>query len=120
MKYAKYVIYYKLEEDLFNLAFGDWNSELQRIDDTKRSNNGDREKILATVAATAIDFVNLNQYFIMAQTPDNKKLNHAHITVVPNNEMPDIHNDPHVIAMAERARAFLKKVGLPKGWDKKK
>jgi len=56
----------------------------------------------------------------MAHTIDNNKLKHAHITVVPGNKMPDYHNDPHIIAMIERARAFLKKVGLPKGWDKKK
>jgi hypothetical protein len=54
------------------------------------------------------------------QTPDNKKLKLADITVVPNDQMPDYHNDPTIIAMVERARAFLKKAGLPKGWDKKK
>lgn len=54
----KAVIYDQIEEDLFNLAFGDWNAELKRIDDTNRSNNSDRDKVLATVAATAIDFTN--------------------------------------------------------------
>lgn len=56
----------------------------------------------------------------MAQTFDNKKLKQAHITVVPGNKMPDYHSDPKVIAMVERARAFLNKAGLPKGWGKKK
>ena len=56
----------------------------------------------------------------MSQTIDNNKLRQAHITVVPNNKMPDYHNDPHVINMIEKARVFLKKVGLPKGWGKKK
>jgi hypothetical protein len=56
----------------------------------------------------------------MAHTFENNKLRQAHITVVPGNKMPDYHNDPHVISMVERARAFLKKVGLPKGWGKKK
>jgi hypothetical protein len=55
-KILKAVIYGQIEEDLFNLAFGDWNTKLQKIDDTNRSNNGDRDKVLATVAATAIDF----------------------------------------------------------------
>lgn len=55
---VKTVVYGKIEEDLYNLAFGDWNSENQRIDDTTRTNNGDRDKILATVAATALDFTN--------------------------------------------------------------
>ncbi len=56
----------------------------------------------------------------MAHTFDNNKLRQARIIVVPDNKMPDYHNDPHVIAMVERARTFLKKVGLPKGWGKKK
>lgn len=56
----------------------------------------------------------------MAQKVDTSKLRQAHITVVPDSSMPDYHNDPHIIAMVEKARSFLKKVGLPKGWDKKK
>jgi len=57
-KILKAVTYGQIEEDLFNLAFGDWNAELKKVDDTCRSNNGDRDKVLATVAATAIDFTN--------------------------------------------------------------
>ena len=56
----------------------------------------------------------------MSQTIDNNKFRQAHITVVPGNKMPDYHNDPHIIAMVEKARAFLKKAGLPKGWGKRK
>jgi hypothetical protein len=56
----------------------------------------------------------------MAHTVNNSKLKQAHITVVPGNKMPDYHSDPHVIAMVEKARSFLKKVGLPKGWSKRK
>jgi hypothetical protein len=52
----KTVIYSEIEDGLFNLAFGDWNEELNKLDDSIRSNNGDRDKILATVASTAIDF----------------------------------------------------------------
>src|SRR5882762_11239701 len=52
----KTVIYSQIEENLFNLGFGDWNEEFQGLDDSSRSNNGDRDKILATVAFTALDF----------------------------------------------------------------
>ena len=52
----KTAIYSEIEDGLFNLAFGDWNEKLNKLDDSIRSNNGDREKILATVASTAIDF----------------------------------------------------------------
>jgi hypothetical protein len=52
----KTVIYSQIEDDLFNLAFGDWNEKLNRLDDSSRTNNGDRDKVLATVASTALDF----------------------------------------------------------------
>lgn len=57
-KIAKGVIYSQLKGNLFNLGFGDWNKDLQELDDSSRSNNGDRDKVLATVAFTALDFTN--------------------------------------------------------------
>ena len=42
----------------FNLAFGDWNERARKIDDRSVTNNGDRDKILATVASTVLDFTN--------------------------------------------------------------
>jgi hypothetical protein len=51
-------MYKMLETGLYNLAFGDWNDEYGILDDSVRTNNGDRIKILATVAFTAIDFTN--------------------------------------------------------------
>ena len=41
----------------FNLAFGDWNEQEQQIDDRIRSNNHDTKKVLATVAAIVIGFM---------------------------------------------------------------
>jgi len=43
-------------KDIYNLAFGDKNQTTDSIDDTVISNNGDSEKVLATVAATAYAF----------------------------------------------------------------
>lgn len=43
-------------KDLYNLAFGDKNTETGEIDDKVISNNGDSEKILATVIATLYAF----------------------------------------------------------------
>ena len=57
-KIAKGVIYSQIGDDLYNLGFGDWNQELLQLNDSIRSNNGDRDKILATVAYTAQDFTN--------------------------------------------------------------
>jgi hypothetical protein len=42
----------------YNLGFGDWNEQENRIDDFIISNNQDAERVLATVAATVIDFCN--------------------------------------------------------------
>jgi hypothetical protein len=43
-------------KDIYNLAFGDKNHTTGNIDDTVISNNGDSEKVLATVAATVYAF----------------------------------------------------------------
>jgi hypothetical protein len=43
-------------KDLYNLAFGDKNHETGQIDDVAISNNGDSEKVLATVVATIYAF----------------------------------------------------------------
>lgn len=44
------------DENIYNLSFGDWDEIKQEIDDKVISNNGDREKVLATVAATVLEF----------------------------------------------------------------
>lgn len=41
-----------------NLAFGDWDETTKRINDGSISNNGDKDKILATEAFTAVDYIN--------------------------------------------------------------
>jgi hypothetical protein len=53
---AKGVIYSQIEGNLYNLSFGDWNGEVQGLDDSSRSDNKDRDLVLATVADTLVDF----------------------------------------------------------------
>ena len=43
-------------KDLYNLGFGDMNLQTGDIDDNVISNNGDSEKVLATVVATLYAF----------------------------------------------------------------
>lgn len=43
----------------YNLGFGDWNEVDRKIDDFVTSGNEDAEKVLATVAATVIEFTNI-------------------------------------------------------------
>ena len=54
----KVVYYQEIRENLFNLSFGDWDEDNERNNDNIRSNNLDRNKVLATVASTVIDFIN--------------------------------------------------------------
>lgn len=53
----KVVFYQEIEQGVFNIAFGDWDEEKQGINDNIRSNNNDRDKVLATVGSTIIDFL---------------------------------------------------------------
>ncbi len=48
------------EQGIFNLAFGDLNIDTGELDDEARSNNGDVEKILATVAKATYTFTQYN------------------------------------------------------------
>ncbi|MDD2345765.1 MAG: hypothetical protein PHY85_06435 [Bacteroidales bacterium] len=43
-------------ENVYNLAFGDYNEETKTIDDFSITNNGDSIKVLATVASTVYAF----------------------------------------------------------------
>lgn len=53
----KVVKYTEIEPGVFNLGFGDWDERAQKVRDDIRTNNADRNKVLATVAATVIDFM---------------------------------------------------------------
>jgi hypothetical protein len=60
-KIKKVVVFSKpmgRQENIFNLAFGDWNEKQKRLNDRAISNNKDRQKILATVASTVLEFIN--------------------------------------------------------------
>jgi hypothetical protein len=61
----------------FNLGFGDWNEVEQRIEDLSITNNNDREKVLATVAATVLEFLeHFPDMMVFAQgsTPSRTRL----------------------------------------------
>ena len=60
-KIKKAIIYtLRINQDFifYNLGFGDLNDETGTLDDLSQSNNGDRDKILATVAQTVLEFTN--------------------------------------------------------------
>lgn len=52
----KVVLFQQVRYNIYNVAFGDWDEDLQKIDTTTRSNNEDRDKVLATVASAVVEF----------------------------------------------------------------
>ena len=59
-------------KDLFNLGFGDKNIETGEIDDSAISNNGDSEKVLATVVATLYAFTDKHRDALVYVTGSTK------------------------------------------------
>ena len=73
----KIIHYQKITSTVFNLAFGDWDEENLTLWDLARSNNADRDKVLATVAFTIFEFMdNHPEAIVIAQgaTPSRTRL----------------------------------------------
>lgn len=73
----KVVVYTRISQGIYNLAFGDLDEEKQCLIDSSRTNNGDRDKVLRTVAATVIDFLNHypgSSIFIQGESPSKTRL----------------------------------------------
>ncbi len=59
-------------KDLYNFGFGYKNIETGEIDDTTISNNGDSEKVLATVVATLFAFIDKHKEAMVYATGSTK------------------------------------------------
>lgn len=73
----KVVLFQEFHPDYYNLAFGDWDEIKQVINDTSRTNNNDRDKVIATVAYTVVDFLTLYKDAIIVasgSTPSRTRL----------------------------------------------
>ena len=73
----KIVIYQRIGDRVYNLSFGDWNEVKQQIDDRVRTNNNDREKVLATIALTLRRFMSYYPgavVFAKGSTPSRTRL----------------------------------------------
>ncbi len=73
----KVVQYIALRQGIYNLGFGDWDEEAQSIRDDVRTNNDDRDKVLATVAFTVFDFMEYHPgaiIFAEGSTPARTRL----------------------------------------------
>jgi hypothetical protein len=62
----------EIQEGIYNLGFGDYNFATNSVDDKANSNNGDIEKVLATIFGIMINFLEKNPnktIFFSGSTP---------------------------------------------------
>jgi hypothetical protein len=74
---SKVVKFTEIQDNIFNLGFGDFNEKLQSTDDKKVSDNGDMVKVLATVVSITELFLNENPdvwIYIEGSTPTRTRL----------------------------------------------
>jgi hypothetical protein len=65
---AKSVKFQKIGKDLFNLSFGDVDPETRIVNEKVISNNGDRQKVLVTVAKVVLDYLEFNPHAAVIAT----------------------------------------------------
>lgn len=58
----KVVIFTEIQNNIYNLGFGDYNLTTSVIDDVIVSNNGDIIKVLATIVSIADHFLSKNPF----------------------------------------------------------
>jgi hypothetical protein len=59
LKVVRFILVYGYPASYYNIIMGDWNKELNDIDDLSVTNNWDAEKVLATIAAIILDFTGI-------------------------------------------------------------
>lgn len=61
----KVVLFEKISPYLYNLSFGDWSDVKNALNDQCVSNNGDRDKVLVTVAHAVMNFMQHHPYAVL-------------------------------------------------------
>ncbi len=95
-------------ENVYNLAFGDWNEETNDIDDKVISNNNDSEKILATVASTVLSFTYKNpKYMVLVKGSTESRTRLYRIGI--SNNFEEISQDFNVLGYRQELwQPFIK------------
>lgn len=76
----KIVEFYRLpnlKTEVYNLSFGDWDEVASKLNDKTVTNNGDRDKVLATVSLAVLDFISSHpnaSIFAAGNTPARNRL----------------------------------------------
>ncbi len=87
-------------KNIYNLGFGDMNLETGKIDDTIITNNGDSQKVLATVASTIYLFTDKHpNVWIMAEG-SNKVRTRLYRMGITNN-LKEIKKDFEIYGLIE-------------------
>ena len=82
---VKIVQFMKVSENLYNLGFGDKNSETGEISDIIVSNNGDSRKVLATVASSIYAFTSKHPMAFVFATGSTKARTRLYQIGIANN-----------------------------------
>ena len=93
-----------LNEDIYNLAFGNRNKD-GSMDDETTSNNKDRNKILATVAAIVYEFTAAHpgkKVFFRGSTPGRNRLYRIAISL----NLQTLKKDFHIYGILKGANGF--------------
>ncbi len=83
------------EENVYNLAFDDYDEEAKGIDDKIVTNNGDSLKVLATVASTVYAFVEKHPNSWIVATGSTEARTRLYRMGITNN-LAEISEDFHV------------------------
>ncbi len=62
---------------VYNVAFGDWDAEQEKLNDSVTTNNADKNEVLATVAATILEFIHTCPkalVYVKGSTPSRTRL----------------------------------------------
>jgi hypothetical protein len=87
-------------ENVYNLGFGDYNHEKGGIDDLAVTNNGDSQRVLATVASTVYAFTGKFPDAWVFATGSTKVRTRLYRMGITNN-LVEIQADFHVYGMRE-------------------
>ena len=106
---SKRIEYYPLDESklFFNLSFVDVDSVTGEISDRAVSNNGDSQKVLATVAATTIDFTDRYPDAVVYATGSTPARTRLYRMGIANN-LQDIESYFEVYGLKNEAWEFFK------------
>ena len=89
------------KKNLYNLAFGDINPETNDIDDLAITNNDDRDKVLATVAATVYIFTTAYPDAIIYAAGSNPVRTRLYRIGISNN-LEELQEQFYVFGLSER------------------